>query len=587
MTPQELTISELAEILQPHMSKPAWPGLDQPDVKARAKRYARRLGIWDRIGASLDPSRDIPVVKRSTYRSYQRTGVRGPSQRAQGALSHQISLAAQALWLEHPAADLDYLQDLLWASCETSTWVMAAHERGCRVDLGSSEHARLLAEILHMFDDRLEAEVKDRVAHEIDRRVLAPVADPQLADWWYTGRMNWNAVCNANTIITALYRIPDPRLLAAYIHAPCHRIAYSLDGFADDGGCLEGPGYWNYGFGHYLDAAIALSHRTGGAVHMVDGDKIRKICRYPLVAHLAGSCRATFADSGQGLFPAEIMLKINRFFRMPELYELANRTQDGYLKVHGWRGLSLYRGEKAKGRVDEQDYVLPELGQIKFRVQTSTGPAVLAALAGRNDVPHNHNDVGSFVFFRKGRCVLTDPGGPVYTATTFGPRRYEILFCRSRGHSVPILNGREQPQGDYYGTLSVEELRKNGCKTAAIDMTHAYDEPTLDALSRTFSLAQSGKLTITDNYMFTEIPQSVEEGFMTYDTARVSTDGKTVTIGAGKDKVRLKSAGRAGRFRATRLEQESKEGRTGEVLTRITFVPSRRAKDMALVFEIT
>ncbi|MBN1672760.1 MAG: heparinase II/III family protein [Kiritimatiellae bacterium] len=586
MIPDDLRVRELTALLTPHMHKAAWPGLTSPAVKRRAVRWARKLGVWQRITARLDPARPIPSLKRSIYRCFVRTGARAPSQRARGERMHEMTLAAMALWLEHPAGNVDYLQDLLWAWCETSTWVMAAHEASCHVDLGSSELAMLLAEIVHMLGDKLEDEVKARVGAEIDRRVLDPVHDWRTPDWWYTAPMNWNAVCNANLITIALYRIDDPKRLASCIHPCCQRIGYSLAGFADDGGCLEGPGYWNYGFGHFVDAAIVLHHRTGGRLNLMRGERIRRICRYPLAARLTGPHRTTFADSHEGYFPAGTLLGINRFFRMPALYEVAARRPDGLLQVRDWRGLTLYRGEKATGKEDTADYHLPELGQVKLRVGRKADPTILAAIAGRNDVPHNHNDIGSFILYRKGRCALTDPGSPTYTAKTFSSRRYEILFCRSRGHSVPLINGKEQQAGPaYYGTLAVRGLNAGPEKAARIDMTHAYDEPTLKSLVRECRLSGQGLLTITDTYAFSRKPRALEEAFITFEPARVSPDRRTVTIGKGRQAIRLRNRANPGRFEAERLVEESKEGPRDEVVTRIRFVPARLAAKMTLVFE--
>ena len=582
---EDTTVVELAALLKPHMDNPAWPGLDDPKAKARARRWATKLGKWDQIGELLTPHEPIPAITRSAYRDYQRTGRRTGGQQPYSQRMEQTTLAALALWLRHPAADLDYLQDLLWAWCETTTWVWPAHE-SCAVDLGSSALARIFAEILWMLDTVLEGEVKQRVGTEIERRCLDPLGNWKQPDWWGTAPMNWNHVCNANVLTTALYRIRDPRILAATIHPLVQHLDYAVKGFAADGGCLEGPSYWDYGFGHFLDAAIVLQHRTGGKLNLMQGDHIERICRYPLAAYIAGDCRTTFADCGQGRLNAENALKINRFLPMPELYDIAATDADGRLAVTGWRGLLLYHGQKPTGTLELCDAHLPDLGQVVFRAGRGARATTLAALAGRNDVPHNHNDIGSFILHKHGACVLTDPGAPRYERKTFSARRYEILFCRSRGHSVPLITGHEQPAGGaYYGTLAVEGLNGTGTKTATIDMTHAYGEPTLEGLIRRFDLAPDGTLALTDTYAFSRKPRSLEEAFITYEPVRVARGARSVVIGKGRRAVTL-TAEAPGRFAAERLVEESKEGRADAVVTRITFVPAKLDRQMALAFTI-
>ena len=580
-----VTIRDLAGMLKPHLKRPAWPGLADPRARKRARRWAKRFGIWDTLSKAIRPDEPMPAVRRSEYRDYERTGSRGSGQAAMSRLLKRVSDVALALWLGHPSGDVDHLQDAVWALCETTTWVLPAHEP-CAVDLASSNFGRTLAEIGFLFRDELEEEVRDRLSREIARRILDPAFDWRRPDGWQTVEMNWNHVCNANVIATALYEIGDAGTLAAYIHPLIQRLEYAVNGFADDGGCLEGPGYWDYGFGHFLDAAVMLHNRTGGKLDLTRHEKIERISRYPLAAHIKGRFRTTFADCGHGYMNAENALKVNRFFPVPELYTISSRTKEGYLDVGGWRGLAIFDGERADGPEGEGDQLLRELGQVKLRAGSGWSRATLCALAGGNDVPHNHNDVGSFIYFAKGTPLITDPGAPRYTSKTFGPERYEILFCRSRGHSVPVVNGHEQAPGSRFrGTLSVSGLGAPAEKRAVIDMTRAYPDRTLRRLVRELTLRPDGSLGVADDYEFSRKPKSVEEAFVTFEPASLAKGGRAVRIGRRGAQVTLLAAA-AGRFAVESLAEESKMGRTGGVLMRITFRPARVAKAMRLEFEV-
>jgi len=593
---EHVSIRQLQWMLEPHMNRPAWPGLTDPRVRARARRHARRLGIWEGLAPkSRGPAAGgIQALRFSAYRQYHRNGNRQLYNEAWGERLRETKRAALALWLEHPAGDPQRLQDLLWSWCDTITWTHPADAEmdTPAVDLTSADLGSTLAEILWMFDDRLEPQVKQRVGREIETRLFDPMHDWRRPPWWQTVRMNWSHVCNCLLITAALYRIRDAEALAAFIHPLCVYLDYGLQGYADDGGCLEGASYWEYGFGHFVDAAVVLGHRTGGQINLMAGEKVKRICRYPLAVHFQGAARANYSDCTQGFFGAETLLKINRFYRMPELYALADRTRDGLLKVDGWRGLSLYAGEKALSGADRRDYVLPDTGFAKLRASRRKS-TVIGVLAGRNDWPHSHNDVGSFVLYARGRFFIVDPGAPRYTKQTFSKDRYEILFCRSRGHSVPVINGREQPgieNGDYhgpspyFGTLGVDGANGDGEKQAVVEMADAYDDKTLKRLSRRFLLAPDGTVTLTDVYEFTRSPSSIEEAFVTFQPARAAKGGRSVTIGKGQNSMRLSVSGAAGRFAVQRLVEESAVGRTQDVLTRITFRPQRPRKHMELTF---
>ncbi len=607
---EQISMEDLAGMLAPHMKKPAWPGLTDPGVKARARRYAKKLGIWNRPPRLVDPKKEITVVPRSVNREFRRTGVRKNADTAHRIRLQELQHAALLLWLEHPAADADHLQDLIWAACERTTWIMSAHE-GCGIDLGSSAWGRVLSEIIVVLDGLIEDEVQQRVRDEVRTRIFERAVDWSKPDWWSTGHNNWNHVCNANLITAALYLFrqehmadlrpaatvrerrgpgvvrPAQRQLAAFIHPLIARLQYAVNGFTDDGGCVEGPGYWEYGFGHYLDAAVVLHHRTGGKLNIMDDEKIEKICRYPFATYIKEDVRTTFADSARGHVSADTALKINRFYRIPELLALVKRRSDGRPVLGGWRALSMYRGEKYTGSPPRRDHFLPDLGQVTMRTGRGRSETVLAAIAGRNNVSHNHNDIGSFMVYKKGRVLLTDPGAPHYTRKTFSRERYEILFCNSEGHSVPLVNGHTQPFGDRaYGKISVEGLNEDGPKRAAIDMTRAYlEDKTLRKLVRRFELTKDGTITMTDTYRFARKPKDLKEVFITYESARRLAKGRAVRIGAGASSMRL-STDVPGTFRVYELKKQSKEGRTGRILKRITFIPKKPAREMTLTFEM-
>lgn len=581
------TLHELADILRRHAGCSPAPELSAPTSPARLRRLAKRNGIWEALN-TLDPSRPIPVLKRSAYRNFRRYGDRDRHQALERARKDALDRAALALWLDHPKADVDSLQDLLWAYCDDWTWVMAAHE-GRAIDLGSAMLGATLAEILHLFGPRLEDEVRTRVDEALETRLFQRYRDLHSVDDWKTNRNNWNHVCNGELVRAALYRVDDPVKLAHFIHTPIQNMTYALDGFADDGGCHEGPSYWNYGFGHFLRAAQALHRRTGGEINLLDDPtgKIAKICRFPLATHIDGPLRATFSDSGHGTLPAETVLRINFFYAMPELYPLCARNPDNTLKISSLAELGLYAGFKVKTTPPRDDALLPELGLAKLRSAPGAQQVTLLCLAGHNGVPHNHNDIGSFILHKHGRLPLVDPGSPVYRRETFGPQRYDILFCNSLGHSVPVINGRQQAVGaEHRGTLHVENSTEAPDKRAAIDMTRAYPRGTVRSLVRTFVLdVARHALTLEDRFVFPRKPRALEEAFVTYEAVQATP--KSVRIGPKtRGGVILTCPGGNGVFSAEHLVEESRLGKDGRVLTRIRYTPKTLRREMTLRFRI-
>jgi len=587
-----VTINDLWGMLKPHMKKPAWPGLDDPRLLARARRAAKASGVWDTLPSTHDPARPIEVIRYSQYRSLKHGG---PHADARKSMLAEVQRAAFALWLDHPKASAHYLEDLLWAACESTTWVCSFHEYSGLLDLGSPTQAALYAEILYLLGERIEPEVVARVRKEIRTRVIDPGVDYRQTPWWATVPMNWNLVCNCNLITAGLYEIGD-LFIAHYLHPLIQRLHYGLGGFAEDGGCYEGPGYWEYAFSHYLKAAIMLQHRTGGKLNILQDPKVEGICRFPLAGFIEGNQRFLFCDCGPGFLSPAIVHMINRFHAIPELYayvpppKAARRLVEASRAIPSWRDCTpVMSGRVPRVQADLRDHLFPKLAQVKLRPAQNPACAALGVFVSHNACPHNHNDVGSFVYYTHGRHMITDPGSPTYTPNVFGKERYEHPHTRTRGHSLPIVNGHEQAAGKRHrGTLAVAGLNGQGPKRVTANLAKAYPDKTLRRLTRELVLAPNGDLQLTDRFIFTRQPTSVEEGFATYEPARARKDGREVMIGKGRKSVLLRAAADTpGRFRVDTWGPEADTWTTRERLRRIVFLPGQLARQMILQFEVT
>lgn len=587
----QVSVRELEAMLRPHMGQPAWPGLGEPRAVHRARRYAKKYGLWEELGEELSRPREILELKRSFYRGYRRMGDAFSVGKRFKEENERIRRLALGVWLGHPAAKLDDLQDEIWAWCDQWTWTHAPHERSLSpVDMFVTWRGDTLADILVVLKDQLEEEVRLRLRKTLMERVLLAAADPLWPPFWQTDAGLWNFMCNGSLIVIALNLLEDAHVLAAYLHTRLGHLQYALAGHSEDGACLEGASHWEEGFAQsYLSAALCLHHRTGGRLNLVDDPKVQTICRSGLAIHTDGPHPVMFSGAVDRWFDPNIALMINRFINLPEAYWMGPRNKDRTVKVSDWRGLALWRGQKALPGFDRTDYHLPGMAQVTLRAAPpKAAPTVVAAIAGHNDMPHNDNDVGSFMFVRGGRVYLTDPGVHWHTKKSWGPQKYEILYCRSLGHSVPKVNGHEQAPGrEHYGSLSVEGLNSGGDRTAVIEMARAYPDATLKKLERRLVFSQDGVLRLTDTYEFSRQPRALEEAFVTFEPVRVARGGRAVEIGKGKESVRMAAAeGTAGRFSVQPMKQFVKEDRWGRVLNRIVFLPRKLAREMELGFVV-
>ena len=117
-----------------------------------------------------------------------------------------------------------------------------------------------------------------------------------------------------------------------------------------------------------------------------------------------------------------------------------------------------------------------------------------ASKGGDNDEPHNHNDLGSFIFSDKDGQALCDLGSGLYTKDYFNEHRYETFCNNSFSHSVPIFDGCPQKAGKEYAS---EFSADNGAVTYKLEK--AYDLPKLTSFERKFEYNENG-ITLTDHF---------------------------------------------------------------------------------------
>ncbi len=587
----DLTEREFRRIIEDSCGNPVIPWAHDPAARERARRLADQTGLLAKAESELTPDEPFRVIPRSAFREFQRTGGRSQYDGIHGKRIRQIDHAVMLCLFG--ADHVDYLQDLLWAECELTWWISPAHEYVEPIDLRSAMSAEHYATVLDLLGERLEDEVASRLRDEIYARVLDPFCDPNYRHlWWRRNSNNWNAVCHGGICIAAMMLERDPARLGRIVTTAVKDLAVFIDGFADDGGCTEGPSYWRYGFGWYTRLAHALHDFTDGRIDIMRGEKIERVCRYPLAVNVRPGKELTFADAHEGYQSLATTIRINRFHDVRELFGLCRLSDDGD-EESGWRPvlsnldeLLLYDGARYRPLKDPTDYVLPELGVAKLKARGTT----VGAKAGHNDEHHNHNDVGSFIVQRGESCFVCDPGGPIYTARTFSDRRYESAFTNSFGHSVPTIDGQPQAPGrEFAGTLTTRNVNEDGYPTALIEMAGAYDLPMLQRLTREIRLSSDGgSVGIRDAFEFSEAPESLVDAFITTFPAEASADGQSVMIRSEADgDAVLRADGSDGTFAVRELTEESKESPKGQLLRRIEFTPAGLAENVTLSFELT
>ena len=483
------------------MDKRFWQTVREEDCYARYRRELHEM--WDK-----NCTGEIPALRYSDFKRFETEGGRDEYETPYFARRHALDASA-LLSLIYPDCPeyLDRLMDEIFAICDEYTWCVPAHhgpvgvENPYRIDLFAAETGFALAEIYTMLEDRLEPLIKQRVKSEIDRRIIEPFSRTEPYGFWERGTNNWTAVCVGSVASTVMLMRPElteslkPRFDRAM---ECY-----LSGFEEDGVCTEGCGYWHYGFGFFVVYADMIRTFTEGKTDYFKREKVKTIATFLQKMFLSGRASVSFADGHPTL---SYHLGLLHYLKGEYPNDVRVYSKDySYNYDHCGRFCLQLRSAiwydpawdtDAEPQNDPPSvYYAP---RSEWYVK-KTAAYSLAAKGGHNEEPHNHNDVGAFIFAKDGKQRLADPGPAHYCKAYFrGETRYDFFHASSRGHSLPIVDGQYQKTGKTY--------RAHGATVSedgfSLDMAGAYGLDTLTSLVRSFACTEEA-VTLTDTFVYT------------------------------------------------------------------------------------
>ena len=465
-----------------------------------------------------------PMVTATQFLAFCRTGDRMAYEKPYFARRNRLMGAALGECLLDDGTYLDAVIDGLWCICEETTWVLSAHNGSDHpgrppmnerplpdaenpyVDLFAAQTAAALADILYLLEDKLNAVsplIARRVRHEIDRRVITPFMDHD--DFWWMGMIrkdvcNWTPWILSNVIDVLLLLERDGWRRSEGVTRAMRMLDSYLAVLPEDGGCDEGAGYFNMAGAALFDALESVYQATGGRVSFYDEPLIRRIAAFPMHVHIAGDYFVNFADcDAKPRLDGQRIALFGRRTNQPDVEHFGLWLEGRKTSVRPVdtpqmsRVLQSLFAEKAQAEEPKGEpfATLPSLQVFAWR----KGGLYAAMKGGHNGESHNHNDVGSFIVYADGEPEIIDVGNCVYTAQTFGPRRYELMNTRSMNHNVPLVGGNEQRAGRERRAADVF-ADENG---ARMELAGAYpEEAEIRSLVRTLSVSADA-LELTDD----------------------------------------------------------------------------------------
>ena len=543
----EVSAAQISAVLK---AGPLLPPLGDNTWRTLARRQpTQNWATAIREQADREKDEPLPVLTDELYADFWKTGTRLNFERLYFERRRRLGRAVMSVVFDGPDSPrLDSALRKLDDVFSEVSWSLPAHvthhpdgkDPRC-IDLFCAETANLMGQCLDLLGPVVPVELARRIRERLQRDVFDNYLARHDEFWWTRVTMNWNAVCHQGVIGAALAVERDPARLAKLLQLAATGLRAFLDGFTPDGGCTEGPGYWEYGFGWFMALNEQLEQRTAGQLSLVDGDAhVRAIARYGPAMYLANGYLVNFSDctartgaSGAAL-PAYLATRFGdascRALAIAKYRELAEQG----LPLAMQRGDLFYflrtfqhcpTDLAAPVAAPAADAYFPDLGVV---VERGNGWE-FAAKAGHNGEHHNHNDCGSYLLHVNGQRWAVEIGSPEYVKAFFSERRYEFFAARSRGHSVPVINGCEQIEGRE-AAARILEYRPGHL---VMDLTRCYPAAAeCRECIRTFDFdKQLGQLRVADRFVLT-VAQDLETVIIAEDATRfrvVPGEGTVIT----------------------------------------------------------
>lgn len=461
-----------------------------------------------KAGKELDQKK-LPQLTEELFSEYARTGKRLNYENAYFTRRKFFTVYAMLSVLYGNKDDISRLETVIDAICTEECWALPAHvdtsEKDWRetVDLFAAETAFSLAETVGLLKDKLSAPVRGKARREVFRRVLDPFIQSKYPyAWWETAAMNWCAVCCGSIGAAAIWLMEkSSRELDGLLRRINRSIMNYLDGFSDDGACLEGLGYYTYGMSFFTAYADLLYRYSGGKSDLFENAKWKNIALFPQKCCLPGGVTVSFSDSRQDeTYRVGLTAYLSR--RYPEVGFPDPSMAAGLESDPCCRYVVISRDYFWAERYAETGKANREWHTVwpdaQWSVCRSDNGCAIAAKGGHNNEPHNHNDVGSFLYVCDGEVILDDLGAGEYTRDYFNENRYTNLCCRSLGHNVPLIDGKEQRAGAEYRAA---RFFADGRGMTQMDIEAAYGLEDGEKITRQFLFDKtSGVCTVTDSF---------------------------------------------------------------------------------------
>lgn len=460
---------------------------------------------------------------------------------------------------ENKGRFIDQILDGVWSICEESYWGVPAHlpqghggaglpdVNDHYVDLFNAETACILSLVDYVVGEKLaqiSKHIRPRITNEIEKRVFTPAMSwdhPWMRGDAKSGKRpnNWNPWICSNWLCAALLIEKDLDRKSEMVYRILTILDEFLTPYPEDGGCDEGPAYWNAASASLYDNLELLNFATNNSFSYVyDNEKVKNMGRFIYRAQISGDYFLNFADASPKVVPNGSLvwrfgrdIKDNDMMGMGAYYRNNDRSENRFQKFRVFFELFSHKeyARTAPSLPLPVNVWLPDIEVLMARDKAATTDGFFMAVkGGHNAESHNHNDIGNFVVYYDGLPLIIDVGNGVYTAKTFSPRRYEIWSNSSDYHNCPTVNGYVQKPGRNFEAEDLSHDIRKSRTSLKLDISKAYPSETgIDYWYRTVTLNRGKNVTIEDEYSLKHNDE-LKNSLMTCWPVEILSDGEVL-----------------------------------------------------------
>ncbi|MFV0576293.1 MAG: heparinase II/III family protein [Vibrio sp.] len=487
----------------------------------------------------------IAHCSASLYMEFMQVGNRVNYEKAYFSKRHALSVLVLSECFENKGNYLPKIIDYLWDIISEPVWCLPSHNFAHThdmvkykkinpwkeddplplmddeyLDLFNCETASLLAEACYLLKPILmetTPSLYHRVNATIEQRVIEKFESNNLYEW-YRGINNWAPWCSFNIMNAAMYIIEDKSRLINISLKLSSIVDKFISNLTPQGSCIEGPSYWNISSSRLIGFISLIENRFNINFDIESNKKLVNFGNHVKKMLIGDNFYINFAD-GAAKAPFLTHGLLWKYADRIDSQQLKNivlndlKAFDPSVEGESYNLMQMIRlfkdipkSDELNGaqriKLDKYSWLKDMQVMICRESDRQNDGVVLAAIAGNNDLRHNHhthNDLGNFSVYQDGKPILIDIGPGDYTKDTFSEKRQDKWYISSIGHHVPEINSITQKSNEQAYAHSINFQDNDSKSSLTMEIKDAYQDDSIISVYREIEYTKiSHTITVSD-----------------------------------------------------------------------------------------